>query len=112
MPCNQVDIVQKKTFNSHKLTKNYAMALIRILVGDLNSHLQNQLEKNGQFNLELISDSELLSLLMAKLLMLTQTTYGGEMTGIIQLYSKLVNLSFKDHIKLLFMVVKTAVMDH
>ena len=76
MPCNQVDIVQKKTFNSHKLTKNYAMALIRILVGDLNSHLQNQLEKNGQFNLELISDSELLSLLMAKLLMLTQTTYG------------------------------------
>ena len=30
------------------------------------------------------------------------------MTGIIQLYSKLVNLSFKDHIKLLFMVVKTA----
>jgi hypothetical protein len=80
------DIAQKTMPNSHSTTNLYAKAEIQILVGKWNYIGSNPSEKNGQFNLDSILDSEELLMLMENGCILMTLIYGGEvLIGIIQL---------------------------
>lgn len=105
-----MDIAQKKTSYSHRQTPSYAVAETAILDGNWNSTSQNHKERNGLSNLALISEEVLLYLLMERMSIAIQLTFGGQMIGIIQLYSQLNNSLKKESTKLLFTVVKIVVM--
>lgn len=55
-----LDIAEKKTLNSHKLTQNYVMVATQILAGNFKLSLMNPLEKNGPSNLDQTSVSVVL----------------------------------------------------
>lgn len=55
-----LDIAEKKTLNSHKLTQNYVMVATQILAGNFKLSLMNPSEKNGPSNLDQTSVSVVL----------------------------------------------------